>query len=199
MKLFETIQIKDGIPQRLEYHNERMNRSRNELLCLLEELYLEEFIEVPQEFSKGIVKCRVEYGEQIEKVEFENYQAQQHNSFYLINSKIDYAHKFTNREAFIQLKSSLPPSSEIIIVQDGFITDTSYSNLIFKDQNGDWLTPETHLLRGTQREFLLDEGLISERSISVNNLNSFTHFMMINAMLDFNEDRSIYIGSILKH
>jgi len=197
MKLFETIQIKDGIPQRLEYHNERMNRSRNELFCRLEEIYLEEFIQVPQEFSEGIVKCRVEYGEQIEKVEFENYQAQQHNSFYLINSKIDYAYKFTNRKAFIQFKSSLPPSSEMIVVREGFITDTSYSNLIFKDYKGNWLTPDTYLLRGSQREFMLDEGLISERSISVNNLNSFTHFMMINAMLDFDESRAISINKII--
>lgn len=196
MKLFESIQIKNGIPQRLKYHNQRMNRSRNDLFCLLEELYLEEFIAVPQEFSEGIVKCRVQYAEQIEKIEFENYQAQQHNLFYLINSKINYSHKYSDRDTFYLLKSSLPSSSEMIIIQDGFITDTSYSNLIFKDQNGNWFTPETYLLRGTQREFLLDEGIISERPITMHDLKSYTHLMMINAMLDFNEEREIAINNI---
>lgn len=196
MKLFESIQIKSGIPQKLDYHNERMNRSRNELFCLLEELYLEDYIQVPHEFSEGIVKCRVEYGENIEKIEFEKYQYRQHNSFYLVNSNIHYHHKFSNRKSLNQLKSSFPSSSEIIIIQDGFITDTSYSNLIFKDLKGEWFTPESYLLRGTQREFLLDEGLISERSISVNELKYFTHFMMINALLDYDENRAVSIHKI---
>lgn len=198
MKLLETIRIKNGIPQNLDYHNERMNRSRNELFCLLEEIYLEEFINVPSEFSSGIVKCRVVYAEQIEKVEFEKYQAKLHNSFYLIHSNIEYRYKYADRMSFNQLKSTLPPSSEIIIVKEGVITDTSYSNLIFKDQNGNWYTPDTYLLKGTQREFLLDEGMISERSISVKDLNSFTHFMMINSMLCFDEKRIISMDQIKK-
>jgi len=68
--------------------------------------------------------------------------------------------------------------------------------LIFKDRNGDWYTPENCLLRGTQREFLLDNGIISEKIITVNNLNSFTHLMLINALLDFNEERALSIDII---
>jgi 4-amino-4-deoxychorismate lyase len=173
-----------------------MNRSRNELFCLLEEVYLEDFIQIPQAFSKGLIKCRVIYGEQIEQVVFEKYEAKNHDSFYLVHSNINYAHKFLERSTFIQLKSSLPASSEIIIVQNGNITDTSYSNLIFKDLNGKWWTPESYLLAGTQREFLLDQAIISEKSITTENLHSFTHFMMINALLDFDESRAIPIDSI---
>lgn len=198
MSLFETIQIKNGIPQRLEYHNERMNRSRNDLFCLSEEIYLENLIIVPQKFSKGIVKCRVEYAEQIEKVEFKDYHPQQHDAFYLVDSSIDYAHKYTDRKDFKKLKYSLPLSSEIIIIKDGFITDTSYSNLIFKNKKGKWCTPETFLLKGTQREYLLDERIIFERTISKYDLQNFSHFMMINAMLDIKEARAIPIDRIIQ-
>lgn len=196
MKLFETIQIKEGIPQRLDYHNERMNRSRIELFCLLEELYLEDFIQIPQAFSKGLVKCRVVYGEQMERVEFEMYDAKNHDSFFLVNSNINYAHKYLERSAFNQLKSALPTSSEIIIIQNGLITDTSYSNLIFKDFKGYWWTPESYLLAGTQREFLLDQGVISEAEIKASDLSKYSHFMMINALLDFDEARAIPVDRI---
>lgn len=196
MRLFESIQIKEGIPQRLNRHNKRMNRSRNELFCLLEDVYLEDYIQIPKEFSKGIVKCRVEYAEQIGQIEFKNYKPQMHDKFYLVDAGFDYHHKFVDRANFAQLKSNFPTSSEIIIIKNGFITDTSYSNLIFKDKNGKWFTPDTYLLKGTQREYLLDKNIISEKSIHKNDLNLFTHFMMINAMLDFNESREISIDKI---
>ncbi len=197
MKLLETIQIKNGIPQRLDYHNERMNRCRNELFCLLEEVYLEDFIQIPEAFSKGLVKCNVVYGEQMEHLAFEKYEAQKHDSFFLVYSNINYAHKYLERSMFTQLKSAFSASSEIIIIQNGRITDTSYSNLIFKDNDGDWWTPETYLLAGTQREFLLDKGLITEREIKPYDLLEFTHFMMINAMLDFDESRAIPVDRII--
>jgi 4-amino-4-deoxychorismate lyase len=198
MKLLETIQIKNGIPQRMDYHNERMNRSRNELFCLLEEVYLEDFIQIPEAFSRGLVKCRVVYGEQVEQVAFEIYEAKNHDSFFLVNSNINYAHKYLERSAFNPLKSALPTSSEIIVVQNGLITDTSYSNLIFKDFNGDWWTPESYLLAGTQRDYLLDEGVISETEIKPSDLSKYSHFMMINALLDFDENRAIPLDRILR-
>lgn len=188
MRLLETIQIENGQAKRLSYHNERMNRSRHQIICAAGDIYLEEVLKIPEEFQQGKVKCRVLYNEQVSKIEFEHYHERKIDSFHLVETQMTYDHKFEDRQAFQELKSLFLPFSEIILVKNGFITDTSYSNLVFKHKSGNWLTPNTPLLLGTQREFLLDEGIIEESEIKVSDLNQFTHFMMINAMLDFNEE-----------
>lgn len=197
MRLLETIQMHNGLAKRLSYHNERMNRSRHQMMCAVGDIYLEEVLKIPEEYRKGIVKCRVLYDEQVSKIEFEHYRERKVDSFHLVETQMTYEHKFEDRQQFDELKSPFSPSSEIILVKNGFITDTSYSNLVFKDQNGKWLTPNTPLLLGTQREFLLDEGIIEESEIKMSDLDQFTHFMMINAMLDFNEREVININLIL--
>lgn len=189
MRLLETIQIKNGQAKRLSYHNERMNRSRHQIICATGDIYLEEVLKIPEEFQQGIVKARVLYNEQVSKIEFEHYRERKIDSFHLVETQMTYDFKFEDRQQFNVLKSPFLPSSEIILVKNGFITDTSYSNLVFKHKNGNWLTPNTPLFLGTQREFLLDEGLIEESEIRGSDLNQFTHFMMINAMLDFDEER----------
>lgn len=206
MRLIETIQILDGQPQRLSYHNERFNRSRKALFCLLEEVFLEEYLQIPIEFQEGKVKCRMEYDEQVRKVEFEIYKERPIESFHLVESDIIYDFKYADRTPFQKLKDFYSPSScrqtgmaEMIIVKEGSITDTSYSNLIFKDKEGKWWTPTRPLLKGTQREFLLDEGMIEEREISKKDLLQYTHFMMVNAMLNFEEKRAVEIGRIIGH
>lgn len=202
MILLETIQILNGQPQKLSYHNDRMNRSRNALFCLLEEVFLEEYLQIPMQFQKGKVKCRVEYDEQVRKLEFELYKERKIDSFHLVETRMNYEYKYAERSEFNKLKASLAPSSsplgmsEIILVKEGLITDTSYSNLIFKDQQGKWWTPEKPLLKGTHREFLLDEGIIEEAEIRVQDLERFSHFMMINALLDFDEKRAFEMNKI---
>ena len=194
--LLETIQILNGKPQRLDYHNDRLNRSRNQLMCSHADIYLEDYLQIPKEFSKGKVKCRVLYGQDVDKIEFASYAEKAFSKFVLQKTDIDYPFKYADRSAFETLKTHLSPSTEIILVKNEFITDTTFSNLIFKDSSGNWFTPSTPLLEGTQREFLLDKELIEEREIRVKDLQDYTHFMLINAMLDFDEERGIIINTI---
>lgn len=194
MLLLETIQILNGKPQRLDYHNDRLNRSRNQLMCSHADIYLEDYLQIPKEFSKGKVKCRVLYGQDVDIVEFAHYATKAFTRFVFQETNIDYPFKYSDRSAFNELKSSLEPSTEIIFVKDGFITDTTFSNIIFKNKNGIWYTPSKPLLEGIQREFLLDEDMIEEKDIKVDELNDYTHFMLINAMLDFDESRAVDIG-----
>lgn len=48
----------------------------------------------------------------------------------------------------------------MLIVRDGWVTDTSFTNVVFEDAGGGLYTPETCLLEGTRRQSLLDEGRI---------------------------------------
>lgn len=58
---------------------------------------------------------------------------------------------------------------EIIIIKNGLVTDTSFTNIaIYK--HGMWLTPKHPLLLGTKRAALLEKGIIQEADITVDDL-----------------------------
>ena len=198
MLLLETIKLIDGIAQNMDYHNERMNNSRNELMCTHKDIYLEDYLNIPLEYRKGIVKCSIYYGMDFNKINFTHYKARAFSRFILLPTQINYDHKFSNRSAFEELQSEYDSSSCLILVKNNLITDTTFSNLIFQDEKGNWFTPEKPLLLGTQREFLLDEGLIGEANIHLGNLKHYQRFMLINAMLEFDESRAFDINLIEK-
>ena len=187
--LFESIQILDGIPQRLDYHNDRLNRSRNQLMCSHTDIFIEDYLQIPQKFQKGKVKCRLNYGQDIDKIEFANYQEKRFLNFRLIDIDFDYDFKYCDRSAFDHLKKTVRKSTEFLLIKNGFISDSTFSNLIFKNIRGQWHTPRKPLLEGMQREYLLDEGLIEEAEIKADDLKHYTHFMLINALLNFEEKR----------
>lgn len=191
--LLETIQILNGKAQRLGYHNDRLNRSRNQLMCSHADIYLEDYLQIAEEFSKGKVKCRVLYSQDVDQIEFTAYSEKSFSKFIFQETNIDYPFKYADRTTFNDLKSALDPNTEIVFIKDDLITDTTFSNLIFKTKEGSWLTPAKPILEGTQREFLLDEGIIVEADICIKNLGDYTHFMLINAMLDFDDERAVSI------
>jgi 4-amino-4-deoxychorismate lyase len=80
-------------------------------------------------------------------------------------------------------------------VKNNHITDTSYSNLIFK-KGKDWFTPKSFLLNGVQRQHLLKTKKIKEAEITLQNIHDFSHFQLINAMNNL-DDQLIYpLGKI---
>ncbi len=81
-------------------------------------------------------------------------------------------------------------SSEIIIVKNNHITDSSFSNLLFK-KGKEWFTPSRYLLNGVQRQYLLKNKKIKEAEITLQNIAEYSHFQIINAMNDF-DDMFIY-------
>ncbi|NHW58601.1 aminotransferase class IV, partial [Escherichia coli] len=72
-------------------------------------------------------------------------------------------------------------ASEVIITQNGHITDTTFSNLIFL-KNGEWFTPKSYLLNGVQRQNLLQKRRVKEAEITLDNLSKYSYFKIINAM-----------------
>ncbi len=116
-------------------------------------------------------------------------------SFALVeNNTYDYSFKFEDRKELEKMKI-LSKAAEIIIVKNNHITDSSYSNLIFK-KGKEWFTPKTYLLNGVQRQNLLQTKKIKETEINLNNLNEYSHFQLINAMNEFNESFSYPLDKI---
>ncbi len=195
--LFETIRLQDGVLQNLEYHNFRLNHSRKSLFDITESIDLEKLIQIPSNCKQGLFKCKVMYGnKEVKKIEFKPYMPRVIKSLRLIeDNKISYSYKYTNRGSINRLLTKRERYDDILIIKEGFVTDTSFSNILFFD--GDkWLTPSTPLLRGTMRSFLLENKFISETEIKVADLKQFQKARLINAMNPFESKRDIKIEKI---
>lgn len=195
-RFIESICILDGEIRNLEYHQQRMNHSRYKLFGLMDELDVSEIIQIDENQKSGKFKCRIVYAESIEEIQILPYQIRPIHSVRLVeNNAIEYRFKFEDRQAFAYLKDAVN-EDEIIIVQNGQITDTSYSNLVFFDGEK-WITPTTYLLNGTMRQSLLQTKQIIEKPIQVKDLNRFESFKLINAMMDLKESPELPISIIV--
>ncbi len=185
--LFETIKIFKKEIYNLNYHNQRLNNARHKLFGLKDKIKLGEQIILPANIDNSLYKCRVIYSRGIEKIEFEKYKRKNIKSLKVVNSEnIDYHYKYFDRSELNNLQNTRGNCSEIIIVKNGFLSDTSFANLCF--WNGkQWFTPDTPLLKGTKRQQLLDEGKIHETRIRVKDINKFKKISLINAMNDIGD------------
>jgi len=190
MFLIESIKVVNKKFQNIEFHNERMNKSRKDLFNSSDILDLNKLVSIPTNLETHIYKCRVVYSTEIQKIEFEAYHRKTIQSLTVIEcNTIDYRYKYQDRFAIDILKKNIE-TDDILIVKNGKITDTSFSNIIFFDGQK-WLTPAEPLLKGTKREFLLRNGVIEEAEIKVQDLKHFKTTKLINAMIDFDDKQEV--------
>jgi 4-amino-4-deoxychorismate lyase len=183
-QLFETIKIAGGEPLNLSLHDERMNRSRRELFGGIEFLKLSDYIKVPYSAKNRITRCRVIYANALHSIEFSPYDPAEIKTLKVVDAdSVVYNHKYLDRNKITALidKSA---ADDILMIKNGYITDASFANIVFTDGEL-WVTPDTPLLHGTMREFLLRNGVIKLDRITINDLPRFSHFRLINAMLGF--------------
>jgi 4-amino-4-deoxychorismate lyase len=156
---------------------------------------LDELI-VPKDCENGLFKCRIIYSESLQSVEFLPYTLPKISSLKLVvNNQIDYSLKFADRSEIQKMFGKRGLADDVLIVKNGWITDTSFANILFFDGKR-WLTPEKPLLKGTQRENLLRQGLIFQADISPANLPDFSKARLINAMIRFEDEIDVEIGRI---
>jgi 4-amino-4-deoxychorismate lyase len=196
-QLVESLKLKDGVIQNLEYHQNRMNRSMTELFPDAEKIELAKAITIPQNCKSGIYKVRVVYGSGIEKIEIEPYSFRIIKSLKVVHHEsIDYHLKYIDRQILQQLFAQRESCDDIIIIKEGFVTDSFVANLLFFDGEK-WITPTTPLLKGTKRQLLLDQGIISEREIREEDIRSYQKVGLINALIDLEEMPVINIDRIV--
>ncbi len=185
--LFESIKVEDGRFFNLRCHGRRLNDSRRELFGCKEMLDLTGALALPDGCRKGLYKCRVSYSEIIHGITFEPYSRRAIGSLKIVHDEeIEYPYKFENKSGITRLLSLKEKCDDILIVKNGLVTDTSFSNIAFFD--GDkWLTPSVPLLKGTRRERLISDGMLVEEQIRVEDIRLFSRASLINAMLDRGE------------
>jgi len=76
------------------------------------------------------------------------------------------------------------------------VSDSFYANTAFWDGRA-WSTPDTPLLAGTMRAYLLDQGLLREERIRPEDLGKFLKVRLINAMNDLQEGPEISMDRVI--
>ena len=181
----ETIRIEEGRACHLPYHNQRMNETRAHL-GLSDWLDLEAVIGDVSIYQQR-TRCRIVYDTEIRSVEFFPYQIRSVKTLRLVeDNQVDYGCKYANRSALNRCFAQRGACDDVLIVQNGDVTDTTIANVAF--WNGEtWFTPSTPLLKGTMRASLLDSNQIQEAKIRVEDLSHFSRLRLFNAMISFGE------------
>ena len=183
--LIESIKLLDGEFFNLSYHEQRMNRSLKEL-CGMEDFFdLGIFLEKCDNPDKGLYKCRITYDDQVQDVEFLPYEMKPVQSLKVVESNnIEYEFKYKDRTAIDKLFKRREGCDDILIVKNDLVTDSSYSNVVFR-KGKKWITPWSALLKGTMRQSLIEQNVIQEEDIRVEDIAEFESCRIINAMLGF--------------
>ena len=80
--------------------------------------------------------------------------------------------------------STIARFPDVLIVRNNLLTDTSIANVAL-EKEGVWYTPRTPLLKGTKRALLLEQGVLTECDIPSDEISSYSHIALFNAMIDF--------------
>lgn len=186
--LIETICIERGKIHNIALHQQRYERSLlrfyGKSAVRIYDLFnlIQNSADFPTALSHPLIRCRAVYCHSAVRLQFSPYRRKTYRSFQpVICDKIDYALKYTDRTLLNRLAAQRAQCDEIMIIKNGYVTDCSIGNLIFRRQ-GEWFTPDTPLLKGTQRQNLLHEGKVRETAISLQNIDQFEEIRLINAM-----------------
>jgi 4-amino-4-deoxychorismate lyase len=179
----ETIACKDGKPLHLGYHQRRLN-STLEKLNITTTYDLSLLITPP---NNGTYRCRFIYDSTHFTVEYHSYVQKLPSSLRLItDNTINYSLKSTNRTSLDLLFTQRNGCDDVLIVKNGFVTDTTIANIAFLI-NDQWLTPRIPLLCGTTRARLLDEKKIFPADITVQDALDAPKISIMNAMIGYIE------------
>jgi len=197
MLCIETIAVENRQLKNLKYHEARLNKTRNELWGYRDKWNLSEMIVIPDSITNDLHKCRLAYGYEIDAIKWEPYSLRTINKIRRVyHDSVDYSFKYDKREELNTLFAERKDADDILIIKQGMVTDSFYCNVAFLDGEK-WYTPDTFLLPGTQRAFLLDSGIIEEAVISENDIDKYSHIRLFNAMVNWENARVLDVKYIL--
>ncbi|MEA2077384.1 MAG: aminotransferase class IV [Candidatus Marinimicrobia bacterium] len=168
----------------MSYHQQRLERTFCRVYEKSSVFNLQEVIKVPETLSSFLVKLRFLYNDQDFICEYDEYKPRNIKTLRLLeNNIINYSFKSTDRSMINHLFEQKDDCDDILIVKNGFVTDSSSANIVFFNGKN-WLTPDTPLLEGTCRARLLEKSKIKEAVIRLEQIPAFQSFCLINAMVE---------------
>ena len=186
-RFVETIKLNNGIVSRLKYHQNRVDKAFETFFPEMKPIQLSQVLSQVALPQHGIIKCRIVYATRVENIEFIPYVRRDIQSLKLVEMEIDsLKYKPENREIYQQAFEKKGDCDDILIIRNGFISDTSYTNIALYDGQK-WVTPQIPLIYGVNRSELLNENKIFEKNIKPNELMNFQRIRLFNSMIEFGD------------
>jgi 4-amino-4-deoxychorismate lyase len=195
-QLLETIRLENGKMMNIPYHENRIDRSLKKFYGKRELPLIRNLIQISGSQDSGVFKCSMVYSNTDFKISIQPYRKRNITSLLLIEKPdLHYDFKYADRSLFDNFLPQGNINSEIIFTRRGILTDTRYTNIAL-EKDGLWITPQTPLLEGTQRAFLIDNKLIQTGEISHNEINDFSRIRLFNAMIPWEDCIELDIANI---
>ena len=192
--LVESIRAEEGKLFLLEYHQKRMEKSYRHFFEKTCPFLLTKNLLLPNGLGK--FKVRFVYNEQQYHVEMAPYTPRQIKKIKAVEvGDYTYTHKTTERTIIDTAFAQRGDCDDVLLLKNGWVTDLSYANLLLWDGQ-QWVTPQTPLLEGVQRQFLLDQQKIVAKPIHINDLENYSHFQGVNALNPFDAEHKILLNII---
>lgn len=188
MKFIESIKIKDNSIELFNWHIQRTVYTAKEFAFTPPIIELQQLLHKNPYPKSTTVKCRIEYSRDgVIDISYSPYTIRKVESLKVVDGgNIGYSYKYSNRNELNNLYTQRGECDDIIITKGGLLTDTSFSNIVL-ERGGELFTPSSYLLNGTRRLSLIQQGLITEKSISINDIATCDRVFLINSMLDIAE------------
>ncbi|MCK9373042.1 MAG: aminotransferase class IV [Sulfuricurvum sp.] len=179
----ETILCREGKAHHLPYHQRRLDATLR-ILGFTRKYTLSRLITPPQ---SGVYRCRFLYDGLDFTIEYHPYVPRTISSLrVLIDDTINYPLKTTEREALEALYRQRDGCDDVVIVRNGFLSDTTVANIAVFDGYR-WLTPEKPLLEGTTRSRLIEEGTLFPAPLRLDDIAAARKIAVMNALMGFVE------------
>lgn len=186
-RFIETLRVENGKILNLRFHYERMNRTFRETNASSGKLPDPAKVALPCTPTR--LKYHFEYNTKDGTSSYNliPYHPRIVRSLRLIQADhLDYHLKYADRQPLDSLFDRRAGADDVLIVQNGCLTDTTIANIALFDGR-QWFTPIHPLLKGTRRAQLLEKGFLIEKKIPADTIFSYRRICMLNAMLDFHE------------
>ncbi|MCI6160923.1 MAG: aminotransferase class IV [Prevotella sp.] len=184
-RFIETIRIENGEICNLPCHERRVADTWQHFWGGAARLNLGEVLSGMVPHEQGLFKARIVYDRYgLVERSCDPYTMRSIKTLQMVcGNQVDYTYKSENREVLNSLGKKKGHADEILIVRNGMVTDTAFTNVAFFDGN-EWLTPESPLLCGTMRAKLLEEKRIRPCAIHVDDISRYQSISLFNAMID---------------
>ena len=193
----ETIRVQDGHARHMADHIDRMRRTALHFGFTAPALPADLDALVPHTLRTGIVRCRIVYDHTLREITFTPYRRRCLERLIAVDAgAMDYAFKYADRSPLERPQIPLTEADELLFVRDGYVTDTSYTNLILR-RGDELVTPDTFLLDGTCRRRLLRTAQIRTAQVRLSDLSAYDELLLVNAMMPLDEALRLPASSVV--
>jgi 4-amino-4-deoxychorismate lyase len=197
----EEIKCVDGEYLNLECHAIRMDRT-------LRHFFGKAFVHstlrgfLPEPPRGKTLKCTLVYSDAVLSAELNPYTLPEVRTIALVNvEQIDFIYKMEDRSELQKIKQ-FSGADEAIIIRNGFVTNATTANVVFKDSDGAFYTPLHYIHAGTKRASYLKQKMITAYPIKMSGIHNYNHVYLINSMIDLEDEIGLSIdclGTIINY